>query len=291
MAKSPAAILYDSTGTNPVAVVLDGAVYRLQIASKIARASDGAFVNPSTEETLTSADGKLTTIDAVLDSIKDTDGIKKITDQLPAGTNEIGKVAQGTKAAAADGWPQVLFDSIGVELSVADETALPANTRALLAAGRDAEGYAQHLRVDGSKNLKVTNALPTPPPGATEVIIAQPENELSISGGISNPHDTEYVIPSAQTFYLQIVSAGAAGDPSEDGSRVDVVYYDGAAEHVVSRLYLSGQTVYEAFPDSSHARDGTTMVGDGSTKKVILRRIRLSQASQEVDGEIRGYVE
>jgi hypothetical protein len=34
----------------------------------------------------------LTTIDGVLDSIKDTDGIKKITDPLPAGTNNIGKI-------------------------------------------------------------------------------------------------------------------------------------------------------------------------------------------------------
>ena len=46
----------------------------------------------ATETTLSAADTKLGTIDAVLDSIKDTDGIKKITDQLPAGTNNIGDV-------------------------------------------------------------------------------------------------------------------------------------------------------------------------------------------------------
>jgi hypothetical protein len=276
MAKNPAAILYDSSG-NAVGVVLDGAVYRLQLEAKVARASDGAYVNPSTEETLT--------------SIKDTDGIKKITDQLPAGTNEIGKVAQGTKAAAADAWPQALFDSLGVELAVVDDTSIPAGTRALLASGRDASGNAQHLRLDGNKNLKVTNVLPTPPGAATAVIIAQPENELEIAGGVQNPHDTDYLIPSGQTFFLQVVSCGAAGDPSEDGSRVDVVYYDGTTEHIVTRMYLAGQTVYEAFPDSSHARDGTTMSGDGSTKKIILRRIRLSQATQEVDAEVRGYVE
>lgn len=46
----------------------------------------------ATEATLLSADGRLTTIDAVLDSIKDTDGIKKITDELPAGTQDIGSV-------------------------------------------------------------------------------------------------------------------------------------------------------------------------------------------------------
>lgn len=117
MAKSPAALLIDASG-NQVGVLLDGAVYRLQGAIKVARASDGAFVNPSTEETLATADGRLATIDSVLDSIKDTDGIKKITDQLPAGTNEIGAVAQGTKAAGANGWPQVLYDSTGNPVGV-----------------------------------------------------------------------------------------------------------------------------------------------------------------------------
>jgi len=36
MSKSPAAILYDATGTNPVAVVFDGAVYRLATEARLA---------------------------------------------------------------------------------------------------------------------------------------------------------------------------------------------------------------------------------------------------------------
>jgi hypothetical protein len=91
MGLSPVALLVDEVG-NKVGIVLDGAIYRLQGQSKIARASDGAHINPATEETLSTADGRLTTIDSVLDSIKDTDGIKKITDPLPAGTNNIGDV-------------------------------------------------------------------------------------------------------------------------------------------------------------------------------------------------------
>ena len=42
--------------------------------------------------------------EATLASIKDTDGVKKITDPLPAGTNEIGKVAQGAAAVATAPW-------------------------------------------------------------------------------------------------------------------------------------------------------------------------------------------
>lgn len=76
-------------------------------------ATEATLATRASETTLSSADAKLGTIDSVLDSIKDTDGIKKITDQLPAGTNEIGLVAQGTKAAASDAWPTVLYDASG----------------------------------------------------------------------------------------------------------------------------------------------------------------------------------
>lgn len=45
----------------------------------------------ATEATVLASDGRLTTIDSVLDSIRDTAGIKKITDELPAGTRLVGK--------------------------------------------------------------------------------------------------------------------------------------------------------------------------------------------------------
>jgi len=82
-------------------------------ATLATRATETTLATRASESTLLTADGRLTTIDAVLDSIKDTDGIKKITDQLPAGTNEIGKVAQGTRAAASGGWPEYIVDASG----------------------------------------------------------------------------------------------------------------------------------------------------------------------------------
>ena len=89
---------------NKVGIVLDGAIYRFQTQAKIARASDGALINPATQETLA--------------LIKDTDGIKKIVDPLAAGTNEIGKIAQGTRAAAAAGWPVYVVDASGNAVGV-----------------------------------------------------------------------------------------------------------------------------------------------------------------------------
>jgi hypothetical protein len=143
MGLSPAAILYDASG-NPVSIIDDSGTYRLSGVTKVldsggsqvdpasegtlatraseatlaTRASEATLTTRASEATLLSADGRLTTIDSVLDSIKDTDGIKKITDQLPAGTNEIGKVAQGTKAVAGDGWPQYIVDNAGNVIGV-----------------------------------------------------------------------------------------------------------------------------------------------------------------------------
>lgn len=76
-------VLFDAAG-NAIKVTQDGSDYKYEFIGKLRNAA-GTIFNPATEETLT-------TIDSVLDSIKDTDGIKKITDSLPAGTNNIGDV-------------------------------------------------------------------------------------------------------------------------------------------------------------------------------------------------------
>jgi len=137
-------VLYDAGG-NTVGVVLDGSIYRLQTQAKIVRASDGAQINPATQETLT--------------SIKDTDGIKKIVDALPAGTNEIGKVAQGTKAANSGGWPTKLVDGVNaVELAVQRGLQLPTNVRGLIATGRSDDDFARYLRTDIYGNITTVPA-------------------------------------------------------------------------------------------------------------------------------------
>ena len=114
MTETLARVLFDSNG-NAIKVTQDGSDYKYEFLGKLRNAA-GTIVNPATEDTLSAADTKLGTIDGVLDSIKDTDGIKKITDELPAGTQEIGSVAQGTKATGSGAWPTVLHDSEGEAL-------------------------------------------------------------------------------------------------------------------------------------------------------------------------------
>ena len=217
--------------------------------------------------------------EATLASIKDTAGVKKITDALPVGDNRLGKVK--------------LVDANDVALDLARDTTIPANTRGLMVMGEDASGKAQaaDIRKDTVDNIRrlqiegrVSVTAPVAPPSTTAVSIAS-DSPLSITSDST----TNYVITNAKTFYLQQVVAGSEGDTSERGSVVEVLYYDGSTEHIIERVYLNGFTTSISLNNINKSRDGTTMTGDGSTKQIRVRRRRLSGSSQEVDAVVRGY--
>lgn len=130
---------------------------------------------------------------------------------------------------------------------------------------------------------------PACPPGATEINLYA-DNPLELSNATS-PHNTERVIADGKTFKLQRVIIGAGHDPSEKGSEVELIYYDGSTEHVVTRYFVDNTTYVIQYADSTKSRDGTSMVGNGSTKKFIVRRTRLSSAAQLVDVHVQGYEE
>jgi hypothetical protein len=237
---------------NPVAVILDGAVYRLQMQGKVLNAS-GSQINPATQETLAAADGRLTTIDAVLDSIKDTDGIKKITDALPTGDNGIGRVKLWDGTEVAD----VVLDSV--------------------------DGF-NRLQIEG----KVSITAPPTPPGGTDFILAA-ESPLEISQAQS-PHLTSVVLPTSTTLFITQIVAGCQGDPSADGSKVEVFFWDGTTERIIDRIYVTGFTEFGNYPNVSKTRDGTTLSGDG-TNELRIYRSRLSNSAQEIDAVVRGFTQ
>lgn len=145
---------------------------------------------------------------------------------------------------------------------------------------------------DGSGALVVASRPAIPPPDTTEFVLSQDDADLEIRGNDS-PDDTESaVVEDGVNLYLQTFLAGAAGDPSEKGSRVDVLWREGAGptDHVVERLYVSGQTTTLQLSDVNKARDGTVLTGDGATTKLVIRRYRLSSSKQEVDVSVRGYL-
>lgn len=128
---------------------------------------------------------------------------------------------------------------------------------------------------------------PAPPTGATAVTI-DASVPLEVEG---NPliEETEYTIPDTKSFYLQFVAVGAAGDPTEKGAKVEIFYAVGATRHVLERYYLTGFTLAVAHDDVAESRDGTVMVGDGTTTKIIVKRQQMSKAG-EIDTVVRGYV-
>lgn len=210
------ATLYDAA-VNALASVQDGADYLLGVAAKVRNVA-GTIINPATEDkqddaiakltsldgkdyatqttlatraaeaTLQTADGRLATIDAVLDSIKDADGVKKITDQLPAGTNEIGKVAQGTRAAAAAGWPEYLVDASGNVVGVVlDGAVYRLQTDSKVAQGASDLVTLEALDVStGIGRLKATLYSPGGDPVAFPAVSADIKNEFAENAGSSS---------------------------------------------------------------------------------------------------------
>lgn len=232
--------------------------------------SSGALIDPAKEGTLSS-------VDTVLKAIRDTAGIKKITDALPTGDNWIGRIKLG------DGTNLIAIPTDGDTLSGYGIPIL----------GRDAQDLARFLFTEEDGTLRVASQPPSPPPGTTEFVLSQDDADLEI-GRAESPDDTDSaIVGNGVNLYIQAFSAGAAGDPSERGSRVDVVWSEGGGptEHVVARLYVAGQTTSVQLPDVNKARDGTALTGNGTNTKLILRRYRLSNSGQEVDAEVRGYLQ
>jgi len=218
-----------------------------------------ALSTRATEATALLSDGRLTTIDSVLDSIKDTDGIKKITDQLPAGTNEIGKVAQGTKAAGADAWPHVLYDAGGNAVGVVLDGALYRLQADAKVAKRITDGGLAHLdaldTTAGRGRLKATLYSPEDEPIAfgsvpsnpseihNEFVLAGSSNDLLVDGSVT-PVAFSYDADATQDISIQeirftLVSNsvtfgsgyfGATGGPLTNGLLVEVVAGGSAGE-------------------------------------------------------------
>lgn len=100
-------------------------------------------------------------------------------------------------------------------------------------------------------------------------------------------HDTSFIIPSGYTAHILCIMSGCQGDSAKNGSKSEIIF-DNGTEHVVSRAYLNGQSHFGQNPDTSFARDGTQLLGNG-TNTIILRRTRLSVSDQEIDIVVRGY--
>ncbi len=336
---SPVAVLADSAG-NLIKSVQDGADYLLGVATKLRNVA-GSIINPATEDTLAtlateakleavrslvnSIDGKdfstettlaqaatdLAAIETLLTAIRDTAGIKKITDPLPPGTNNIGDVDVVSSAlpagAATEATLAAIRDTAGIK-KITD--ALPAGTNllgkstisqggndasvnasnqllveAVLAAGGasqtvkitdNSEMYIVGVTTDG--RLKVEQALPTAPPATTAV------EDFEV-GTISSGNYQNYSIPVGETLVIQQFVAGCAGEGGK-GARVTLIYDQGGGEPIqnleIARLYVQASTA--VFPVEFTA-PRAAQSGD----RIRIYRFPLEGSTQEVYGYWRGY--
>lgn len=141
--------------------------------------------------------------------------------------------------------------------------------------------------VDDKRRLAVSGKVilaPAPvPPGGTPITIAA-DNPLSLN----STHETLYTITTGKSFKLQQIVFGAEGDPTERGSKLEVIFRNASGDHVIERLYVTGFSQYVNYADVGKSRDGNVLSGNG-TNKIVVRRMRLSGSSQEIDVVVRGF--
>lgn len=265
----------DNIGEAVGAPVADTLMARVQEVIDFLNAEDFA-----SETTLSSIESLITTIDTVLDNIyarqadktqftQITDGTNDAvvdssgdlqvihTDPLPSGTNEIGAVAQGTKAANTGAWPLLVVDSSGNEVSVINDAGV--------------------YRFSVTGKVQITGSSPPPATNPVQINASAP---LTVGS-----HDTTFTIPNGETFFLQEIVCGNE-DPTKGA--VILVIFNNGTEHVIARVYTNGQTIQVGYSDVEAARDGTALVGNG-TNTIIVRRVKYSGSDIAIDAVVSGY--
>ena len=200
---------------------------------------------------------------------------------LPAGTNRLGSMS--------------LVDPNDQALPRNNHSTVPSNMHGIPIMGTDLDGYV-HIpsctedNSDGKFRLsiegKVSVSAPSAPPSASPITIdaSSPLDVTSIS-------TTNYTIPNGVTFTVTQVIYGSEGDPNEKGNKAEIYYVDASSNtHLIDRVYFTGFSG-QIFPDTKTARDGTTMVGNGTTTQIRIIRERLGGAALEIDVVVRGYYE
>jgi hypothetical protein len=101
-----------------------------------------------------------------------------------------------------------LVDGVNkVELAVAPDVTVPANTRGLMGAGEDTEGIARLFRMQADRSLVVTTQATPGDPGqiVTDFVRNGGSRDLRVDGS-STPADFEFVADVADDTYIKALS-------------------------------------------------------------------------------------
>lgn len=235
--------------------------------------------------------GHVDGIEGLLASIKDTDGIKKITDPLPAGTNNIGDVdvvssALPTGASTSANQSTIIghvdqiegyVDGIEGTLTSIKDTdgikkitdALPAGSNKIGAVNIQDSGGSYLATVTNAGQLRVTTE-GAPPPGYTQV-------NRSMTGDLTGvtTEDDVYTIPNTKKLIVTRCSGTAYASASGDKATKLELFYDPNGNG-------TGMSILRAAIMSNNAIEFTLAfeaTGDG-TKAIRLRRESLDSQTR-----------
>jgi len=230
------------------------------------------------------------------DSVRVGDGTNLVNVLDDSGTYRLQVEAKIASGGANQ--PARIVDGNQDPIDIQDGVAVPAGVDSgLQVAGPDLGGTGRVVTVtrdsdDGKNRLEISGKIsvsaPPPPPAATPKQIAA-DTPLDVTG----THNTDYEITDGTTFTIQSFTAGAEGDPTEKGAKVSIFYIDASSvSHLVADIYLTGETV-QTFPDTSVARDGTSLDGTAAAGTGVLRvaREQFGGGTRELDSVVRGFEE
>lgn len=216
MSKSPAAIIYDSTGANPVSVVVDGITYRLAVDAKVTASAlpSGAATEATLATLATEATVSTLLSEANFDARVNTLGQKTMAGSTPvvvASDQSDVPVSQGAAAALAGCWPAKLTDGTNGPVAVRPS-------------------LSQALSSDPSLVVQISpnqQPIPTTVVPATSVPGSSIGRASALTAGTFAPvRQTTYVEQTTQA-QRSIVSTSAADSAAGTGARqVKITYYN-----------------------------------------------------------------
>lgn len=225
-------------------------------------------------------DSSVTALGTILTAIKDTAGIKKITDALPTGDNTIGraKLTDGTNVvdvlddsgvkrlrvdAKINGGTGpatrvYLYDDVNnVALAIVDGASIPTNTRGLIFAGKEGTS-SRFVLVDTQGRLIIA------PPGTKATL--KGFNHGKVTRSAINTFQVEWTTYTEQTSNAQrsIASSSANDTAAGTGARsVKITYYSVSAGVITGPFY---ETV---------TLNGTSWVNTISTTIAFIEKIEV----------------
>lgn len=262
-----------------VTVTKDGDIYKLETNASFSGSISigevkikdvaGNLINPSTKEGISA-------LEALITAIKNTDGIKKIEDELPAGTNLMGKIQlrnPGDSVDLGDATNPIRVDPTGDTAQPISATSLPlpsgASTSALQTTGNTSLGTIDTALTsikDTAGIKKITDALPTGTNWLGKLQVGDGTNSVGVLNNALQvmQYEIRTLFPDFVKDYLK--NGSGASQMKVNGSVTPVVFHFDA--HPTKDTYID--RIILSITGSSVALTGAKFAGSAGLTNGLL---------------------